>query len=61
MRLGAARTADLNMIGSSTLMTAIRESAEWDKRKVAREHLSLMMLVMFCKHPGPNFEIRAGT
>ena len=35
MRLGAARTADLNMVGSSTLKTVIRESVGWNKRKVA--------------------------
>lgn len=48
MRLGAARTADLNMIGSSNLKTVIWASAEWDKRKVARGHPSLMMMEIFC-------------
>lgn len=35
MRLGAARTVDLNMMGSSTLTTVIRELARFYKRKVA--------------------------
>ena len=52
MRLGAARTADLNMIGSSKLKTVIQESAIWNKRKVAREHSSLMTAELFCKHLG---------